>query len=263
MNKKIFVLPIFCIFLTLASCKKDTIISPEPAPAPVTPKNDTSKNTNVSFDFKAFVGSVPLIENAWYLNFQSDSFTVFRLNYYISNIKFKKADGSVFSESESYHLNKHLDGKETFCVSGVPEGNYTAIEFIIGVDSTRNVSGVQSGDLAIEQDMFWDWNTGYIFFKIEGAFKNVRYPMEENFGVHIGGFSGESSCVRKASFVLKDPLIVKKGVTNKIFYHLNIQEIFENPEQIDFEMMNAGGARILPTIADNYTDMFKVDHITN
>ena len=32
-------------------------------------------------------------------------------------------------------------------MAGVPEGNYTKVEFLIGVDSLRNTKGAQTGDL--------------------------------------------------------------------------------------------------------------------
>jgi hypothetical protein len=38
--------------------------------------------------------------------------------------------------------------------------NITAIKFLLGVDSLKNVSGIQTGALDPAKGMFWTWNTG-------------------------------------------------------------------------------------------------------
>ena len=39
----------------------------------------------------------------------------------------------------------------------------------LGVDSLRNVTGVQTGALDPAMDMYWTWNTGYVMAKLEAA----------------------------------------------------------------------------------------------
>lgn len=120
----------------------------------------------------------------------SEEITFTTLNYYISNIKLQRPDGSWWKETESYHLIE-VDENSTpsLIIANVPGGNYTAVQYMIGVDSLRNVSGAQTGALSPSKDMFWNWNTGYIFVKAEGD-----ADVAENgiFRYHLGGFRNEN-----------------------------------------------------------------------
>lgn len=269
-----FLVPLVAVIFLFSSCKKDVEIKPVDStvpsvPTPTTPPISTvivNKDTgSVVFDFKAIVNGLALSANFFnYKNAKGDSFSVSKFNYYIAGIKLKNENGTVFAERESYHLNKHVDGKEVFTITGVPAGTYTAIDFIIGVDSLRNVSGVQGGALDVKEDMFWDWNSGYIFFKLEGEYKAPNSNNLMPYGMHIGGFSGNNSNIQKCSIALSTKLITQKGGTSKVFFHTSIDEIFNNPNIIDLEsfavIANDKVGRIL---ARNYKDMFTVYKIEN
>jgi len=239
------------------SCKKDEKIEI------ATPSKDIQPSA--VFSFAAKVNNLPFIKNTkWYANANGDSFTVSKFNYYISNIKFKREDGSLFAEDNSYHIIKHVEGVTSFTVKNLPEGNYNQIEFLIGVDSLRNVSGSQTGDLSPDSLMFWDWSTGYIFFKLEGYYKNTTTPNGDTYAMHIGGFSGADNFLRKCNFNLTNPIVAKKNNTSKVFYNVSINEIFANPLVIDFNTYSVvGGGRKAQEMADNYKDMFVIDRIEN
>jgi hypothetical protein len=52
----------------------------------------------------------------------------------------------------------------------------TGIRFLLGVDSARNVSGIQTGALDPARGMFWTWNSGYVMAKIEGSSPSAHVP---------------------------------------------------------------------------------------
>jgi hypothetical protein len=141
--------------------------------------------------FKAMVNGLPLQPNTKkYHNSSEDTFTVSKFNHYVSKLRLLRNDGSFYEEPESYHLMKHVEGVNSFTLSNLPDGDFTGLQFLIGVDSLRNVSGIQSGDLDVSHGMFWDWNTGYIFFKLEGDYRSQNVPGGAQYAIHIGGFSG-------------------------------------------------------------------------
>jgi hypothetical protein len=238
----------------------------------ITPPKDTTKpqaidtiSPIVTFDFIAKVNNTPFIANSqWYTNSSSDSFTVSKFNYYISNVKLKRADGSFFAEQESYHLIKHVDGATTFSFTNIPQGNYTSIEFLIGVDSLRNVSGAQTGALDVANNMFWEWNSGYIFFKLEGLFNSLTQSQKAGYAIHIGGFKGRYSCLQKCSFNLSSPLIAKNNRNSKLTYDVNLEKLFNSATTIGFDYYYANITEgMFQQISFNYKEMFAVNKIEN
>lgn len=251
-----------CIFI---ACKKDTEIKPnEPvADVPVEPIYLEGAG-QAAFDFKAMINGGPLTGNkVWYKNANGDSFTVSKFNYYFTNIIFKKSDGTSFVEKESYYLNKHLSGKETFTITGIPTGTYTSVDFLIGVDSYRNVSGAQTGALDVKEDMFWDWNTGYIFFKLEGDYKTVNTPEPASYAIHVGGFSGKDNNIEHIVLTFNTPLIIKKDKISRLFFHTNVDEIFRTPTVIGLEEFSVVTTKTGKIVSTNYRDMFEIYKIEN
>jgi len=129
-----------------------------------------------------------------------DSLNFSTFKFYLSNIKLQKQDGSWWEETESYRLiDASFPASSQFTISDIPAGTYTAIKYTLGVDSTKNVSGAQTGALSPSEGMFWDWNNGYIMLKAEGT-----SPQSEDgsFVFHLGGFSGENNLVteRESNF---------------------------------------------------------------
>ncbi len=83
----------------------------------------------------------------------------------------------------------------------VPAGEYNQLTFIVGVDSLRNTmnisrrTGVLDPASSMDNGMYWSWNSGYIFFKIEGESPAAPADPTGNhkFRYHIGGFGGYSA----------------------------------------------------------------------
>jgi len=251
------------IAVTVTNCKKDKDKDPEPAPTPAAPAATTG---SLKIQFEGMVGDSALVLSTnTYSNQAGNLFNVTTYEYYICNIKLTKTDNSVWTESNSYHLINYADDASTLVtLSNIPFGNYKAIEFTIGVDSAKNVSGAQTGDLDPTKGMFWSWNTGYIMAKFEGTTsgQNIKY--------HIGGFSGANNVLKTVSpsFNL-DTAKVSSSIIPEIHMSNNLLEWFDTPTPIDFGTFNSGNKVIMmpgtasKTIANNYADMFTVEHIHN
>jgi hypothetical protein len=247
------------IFAALTACKKDTIVSP-PAPEP-------EKPTSLQLSFKASMNNEDLVFNRpkLYTNFYGDSLSVGLFKYYVSNVVLKKADGSSCSIPESYYLVDHQSSAKTsFTISNLPEGDFTKVEFLLGVDSARNVSGAQTGALDPANLMFWNWNQGYIFFKMEGSYKSIAHPVMNDYVLHVGGFSGPTNYIRKFSLSFPSTLSIVKGKTPAIYFNTTADEVFKTPNIIDLDSYySTTGGKFCGAIADNYSDMIKIDRIEN
>jgi hypothetical protein len=88
----------------------------------------------------------------------------------VSNFSLVRADGSE-QHFKNYEL---IDAAKpetlSFSLDSVINGEFTAVKFMLGIDSGRNHSGAQDGDLDPVHGMLWTWNTGYIFYKHEGNY---------------------------------------------------------------------------------------------
>lgn len=146
-----------------------------------------------------------------------DTLTFSMLRYYVSNIKLKKADGTWWIQPDSYHLlDATTKDSSAFTVGSIPVGEYTGMEYTMGVDSEKNVSGVYTGELSLSHGMYWDWSSGFIMLKAEGTSPNSSVNV---FAFHLGGFSGDQNIVTVKSVDFGDSKlnIAKNQVSNMEF----------------------------------------------
>ncbi len=203
-----------------------------------------------------------LNKDTWYINQNGDSIRISRFDYFISNIRFTKTDGNIYTEPESYHLIQEKNAPSKLFTIDIPEGSYSSMSFIIGVDSARNVSGAQTGALEPNSGMFWDWKTGYIMAKLEG-----ESPQSTNFSskfiYHIGGFAGTENALRTVKLSFNNSLLVGNDKTPTIHIKADAMEFFKTPNKISvkdtYTVMSTTDAA--QKIANNYSDMFSIDHI--
>ncbi|MBI3520040.1 MAG: hypothetical protein HY062_11875 [Bacteroidetes bacterium] len=251
---------ILMLALTFTFCKKDT---KSPDPEPEVPAATGGK---LHILFEGMVGDSDLVfATETYTNQAGNTFNVTMYRYYISNIKLIKTDNSVWTETNSYHLIDHADASTTTIdLSNVPFGNYKGIEFMIGVDSAQNLSGVHTGALDVANNMYWSWNQGYVMAKFEGTSPQST-ATGKNLKFHIGGFSGAYNSLKIVSPSFNsDTAKVTSNLSPIIHMSSNLLEWFDTPTVIDFStfpsvIMAAGASS--KTISDNYVDMFTIEHI--
>lgn len=248
------------VLVSLSAChKKDD-------PVPNNPGTPGNTKGNITFSFTNKVGNQPMVLNTGtYQNANGDSYTISLYKYYISNIKLTTDNGTVFAEPNSYHLvNEDLAASKTFSISNLPAGNYKSVTFIIGVDSTANSSGAQTGDLDPLNGMFWDWNTGYIMAKLEGTSPQSTAP-GNGITFHMGGYFGKNNVLRTVTLQLPTAAIVTSAKTPVINFNSDAATWFAAPNLINFAHTNvvtsAGGDAV--SISQNYAGMFTIDHVDN
>lgn len=257
--KNLYIPLIIIATLFLNACKKE--------PIEFTPPEMASGNIEIEFEHS--VGSSSLVLNSGsYINENGDSYTISKFAYYVSNIKLTRADGqNVNIPVEYYLIDAANSATHKFTISNIPPGEYTGMSFLLGVDSTRNVSGAQTGALDPANGMFWSWNTGYIFLKMEG-----NSPQSTASGnqlrFHIGGFrdANNTNALRTISPSFNgQKLVVKASESSGVHLKVDVNAMFKSPNLISFANINTvhmPGMNAL-LIADNYKNMFTVSDIHN
>jgi len=134
-----------------------------------------------------------------YINSNGEEYRITWLSYYVSNIKLKREDGTVYEDeiksdgSAGYYLVKEDEtGSHEITLKDIPAGNYTEVTFTIGVDANQVDQGAQTGPLDPAKGLFWSWNSGYIFLAIEGV-SPVSTETDNTFAYHVGGYKEDAS----------------------------------------------------------------------
>ena len=223
-------------------------------------KTNDEPGANILLHFNTVVDNKQFFFDSIYTNSFGENFSVSKFKYYISNIEFKNsATGAKKSIPNSYYLVNEADSSSKDILINVPDGNYTTISFLLGVDSIKNVSGAQSGALDPANDMFWTWNTGYVMAKIEGASpvsKQVHHKIE----YHIGGFKGENSVLQKIRLIIPS-LQNSKGKKNlKLTIDADINTWFQGSHDLSIAQnpVCTTPGLLAKQFSENYRNMFKV-----
>ncbi|MFM7015529.1 MAG: MbnP family protein [Bacteroidota bacterium] len=262
MKKQIKRLLFFSIIaINIISCNDDD------TPTPSGGGTTTYNAGEVGIEFQHIAGTVFLDPTGAtnYVNSSGETFSVTNFRYYISNLKLIKEDGTRYVVPNSYFL---IDANDTnsmkITLANIPGGKYTGVEYLIGVDSTRNVSGIQSGALDPVNGMFWSWTQGYIFMKLEG---NSPAATNNFYEFHIGGFTGSYNTLRNVSIDFTPSVLIVDGGKREAEIHIltDVLELFKNPVNwtiAGHSSITMPGAKA-DSIASNYADMFSFDHIHN
>jgi hypothetical protein len=232
--------------------------------------NNNNSNTSVTGSFDVNMEYVWAMSTApfslnqmLYHPMTGDSLNFSMFRHYISNIRLKRADNTYWAATNSYHLlDASIPSSLTLNFSNVPAGEYVAMEVTFGVDSARNVSGVQSGALDPANGMFWDWNSGYIMLKAEGTSPQAAGG---SFEYHLGGFSGTNNTVdvRELSFPSGEKLVISTGTTSVVHMKANPARLFHSYGSVSNGAMIHMPGPAAVTMSDGFNTWVMIDQIDN
>lgn len=207
----------------------------------------------VELNFENTLNGKPLTLNSGTFTLPSgEPFTAKKLKYYISNVVLTETkSGTVYTVPNSYHLLGE-DFKSTVELGMIPSANYDKITFSIGVDQVANAKTDQTGDLDPNNDMAWNWNSGYKFVVLEGEFTHNTTGVRTGLVLHIG---------RNQNFktVTKSLVGVKAGRTTQIQLKTVVDQLFLSPNALKVSELPSttimGGA-LADKIGENYANGF-------
>lgn len=252
-----------------SSCKKD---SDSPDTTGTGSVNFTVQNVVPAANIVGVQPPQPLVLNSSVaVTPTGETFTVKTFEYYLSNIKFTKSDGSTYIAPDTYFLVDQATAKSlSFTVPNVPAGDYTGVSFIVGVDAQKTgltdpITFTGKFDaLNPAYNMYWTWNSGHIFMKMEGTLTstNPTKPLT----CHIGGYTGATNAIVTAAPSFgNSKLAVRANKAPTIALQANVVKLFDGPNPVT--LSNFTGAHMPGTqsvqIAQNYAaGMFTVKEIS-
>ncbi|RKR84142.1 hypothetical protein BDD43_4369 [Mucilaginibacter gracilis] len=231
-------------------------------------KTKDAKKGNLAVHFKNVVDGKDLKLNdstSFYKNANGDDFKITTFKYYISNVSLIAKNGDKVAIPDSYFLINAADSTTlNQQITNIPEGKYTGITFTIGVDSARNFAGAQTGVLDPAKGMFWSWNSGYIFVKLEG--ESPKSTAKKNRLIfHIGGAKAPNNTIRTFTQKFPKTLKISEGKLPELELVANASALFQGKTTVDFAKLNftMGGPNSV-IVADNYADgLFKITKVKN
>lgn len=214
------------------------------------------------------VDTEELVFGKMYQNAFAESYSIKTFKFYIHGIQLSNSQtNTIFRIDKSNHyLINGNDSLGNYVDLDIPRSAYDRISFIIGVDSSRNVSGAQSGALDPGQGMFWTWSTGYIMAKLEGH-SPVAATVNNVIEYHVGGFKGTESVLRSVTldFPAFQKVDLRQETHSSITIKANINSWFNgiNPIRISQKPVSMTPGKLATELADNYSNMFTVVDIVN
>lgn len=236
-------------------------------------KTGTEPNAGLLVKIDNVAGDQDLkLETGLYTNAAGEQFSVSELQYFISNIELRKKGGGYYAlpQDSSYFLIQENKPSTQVLNLKVPAGEYDHIRFILGVDSVRNTmdisrrTGVLDPGSSMDNGMYWGWNSGYIFFKMEG--NSEAAPADpigrHKFRYHIGGFGGyDAPTLNNIKTVELDltrgEVIARSGKESVLELKADILKVFNGETNVSISQNpNVMFSRYSAKIAANYSHMF-------
>ena len=200
----------------------------------------------LQINVRGLFGSETLVLNDFYKLPDSSLVNFTSLLFYVSDIKLvkendeevliKDVDMINFYKNHSTAATASLG--ETLTIEGVPEGEYKAIKFGIGLPASLNATNpadYTSDNPMSKTEMYWDWRGTYIFSMIEGILDETDNGIINN-DAYITIHSGSDAMYKTKELTL--PISITNDVETKVNFQLDAKKIYVTDTVFDIKNRN-------------------------
>ncbi len=202
--------------------------------------DNTSSSGDVELNFRAEFDSQPLqiFDVAYpYPEGMSMKFQLFQ--FYLSDIELVRADATTVPLSEvelvrfqDFTTLAEAEQGVTLQFTDVPDGEYTAIRFGLGVNPTMNALDPTNFQQPhpLDDTNYWSWATGYVFSKIEASVDTLgNGAFDTGVSYHVGNDS------LYTIMTYQRPLNVRADQSNRMSFSVDVQDVLiDNGNYLDF-----------------------------
>lgn len=161
------------------------------------------------------------------------TYSAITLKYYLSRIQIKNKDGALLDLADVIYRDARDDETKLFSFGEIPNGEYTSLEFVFGLDSVMNVDGGLENTI---ENINMEWpipgDQGYHYMKFEGKYDVYNGGEIHNFNTHLGATKGNQNYFHVS---LALPPLMMNGSSWQIELGVDLNEWYQNPEVYDFE----------------------------
>ena len=152
------------------------------------------KKLNIAFYFQ----KQKLEKGKYYRSIQGDTLSFDKVKCYFSEITWLQDDGDTIAQQKYPQLVDWEAPPSLAVPDALIKNGSGFLQFTVGVPYAYNVNGVFEGDLDPVKGMYWAWQSGFIFVKIEGKSPNCT-TYKNQFLFHLGGFSTETNALTRVN----------------------------------------------------------------
>ncbi len=235
----------------LSSCSQENEVSPAV----------TSGSADLTFDAVVNDADFTLSKD---FTISGTTYNFSTLRYWVSNLKLVKANGEAYSVPNSYYLLEETkeisvqDGsfkyparkREQIQLTNIPVGEYTSLEFSVGVDSVYNNNlSLQAGELSQLNGMTnisWMWHTSYIFSSLQGSVK--QNSTTKTLKVE----TGLNTNFKSVKLTLPQALKVSSAAASAVI-STNVAAITEGVDVMTTPSVGAAQGDVMSKVASNFS----------
>ncbi len=244
MNNRLFfiALIIFSFSFSIMACNSDD--------------NEQSETGTLKINFNHLWNDQNFNLNTALTSSSGSNITINTLRYWVSNVQLEKANGSQYIVPEAYFLIEQTaeNTRTQLILEDVPVGEYTKVNFGLGVDANTNASlDAAQGELDAGIGMSWNWNTGYIFYKAEGTSDDIEFK------VHVG----TNDNYNLTNIALLESLSIQGASESTLDLNVNVEKVFNNIDFNETPVIMVGPADTAANALDNHRQSFEYGNVTN
>jgi hypothetical protein len=200
-------------------------------------KKDPAGSVKIRLDH--YVGTAPVaLTEMLYTAKAGHHYSVERLQYYISNVVLHRENGTMVEAAGPHYREEGLEETAILLLPEVPDGNYTRISFLIGLDEETNKPHGLPHTL---QNINMEWpipgEEGYHYMKFEGKYDSMDAGVIKYFNLHTGATHKKPFYV---SVSLPISGLMVDNNTWLLTLKMDLNEWLQNPNTYDFEQFGPG-----------------------
>ncbi len=210
-----------------------------------------------------------LFDQMIYQNAAGNNYSLVTLKYYVSYFVLHSTAGSdVLIDVEQY-CDIHDSSTLYFAANNIPDGSYSGLSFVFGLDSTKNQTGYLP-NTQVHNNMIWPdpMGGGYHHMKLEGKYTDTAGQVS-SYNIHLGKaneISGNDTILRNNMVAVNLPnsaFIISNNAI-EIVLEMNLNKWYTNPNVYDFNDFGQaimGNQTAQQRIKENGIDVFTVNQV--